>query len=61
MADIKQAALWMQEGKTVASVEAGRGSGIYMAENERFYLRRNAVRTQLTINDLIAEDWEILI
>ena len=61
MADIKQAAKWMQEGKSVSSFDSGRGSGIYMScENEVFYQIRNGVRVDLTINDLLADDWELV-
>ena len=60
MADIKQAAKWMREGKTVQSFDSGRGTGMYLAENERFYMRRTGLKVNLTIEDIEAEDWEVV-
>lgn len=60
MADIKQAAKWMQQGKIVSSAESQRISPIYMnTDSDLFYTFPNRVRTYLTINDLLADDWEV--
>jgi len=59
MADIQQAAKWMQEGKHVYSFDSQRGSGIYMNEDEYFFSRRSGVRIQFQLADLLADDWEI--
>jgi hypothetical protein len=59
MADVKQAAKWMQEGKRVYSYDSNRTQAIYMSENELFYTVETGARVQIQLPDLLAEDWEI--
>jgi hypothetical protein len=60
MSDIKQAAKWMQEGKRVESFSARRSSGIYAREQDgEFFTMRTGIRVRLTMDDLLADDWEI--
>ena len=59
MADIKQAAKWMQKGRRVYSVDSQRSQSIYMNENELFYGAVSGVRTFFHLEDLLADDWEI--
>ena len=59
MADIQQAAKWMQEGKRVYSQCSQRMYPIYMNEFEIFYQAHNGVKTFITLPDVLANDWEI--
>jgi hypothetical protein len=59
MADIRQAAKWMVEGKSVYSSDSQRSSAIYMNEAELFYSTKRGARVQFSLSDLLAGDWEI--
>lgn len=60
MADIKQAAKWMQEGKHVESFSARRSSGIHARDLDgELFAVKTGIRIKLTIDDLLADDWEI--
>jgi hypothetical protein len=64
MADIRQAAKWMQEGKKVRRPHWYDGCLLYYHERESICILREdkvsvAQRTWITLMDLLAGDWEI--
>lgn len=60
MANIQQAAKWMEQGKRVESFSARRSSGIYAYEGTGdFFSANSGVRIKITLDDLLADDWEL--
>ena len=63
MADIKQAAKWMQEGKVVHRVSADADSSIrYMYNGDWFVADDLFPEFEvgiITLTDILAEDWEL--
>jgi len=57
MADIKQAARWMKEGMSVKRPD-NEDDGVYAA-SVGFVERNEENRAWLTVDDLLADDWEI--
>ena len=59
MADIKQAAKWMNEGRPVRRPQS-EDDGIYEASSIGHFVERNTEdKAWLTTEDLLADDWEI--
>lgn len=58
MADIKQAAKWMDEGKRVKRPDS-EDDGVYAASNCKFVLRNGQDVAWLQTTDLLADDWEV--
>ena len=58
MADIKQAALWLKEGKRVRRPDWW-GNLVCYAQNHRI-IYSNGERYEIYVPDLLADDWEIV-
>jgi hypothetical protein len=58
MADIKQAAKWMNEGENVKRPDS-ENDGTYASDDSGFVLRNGQDIAWLQTTDLLAEDWEL--
>jgi hypothetical protein len=59
MADIKQAAKWMQDGKRVRRTLWGNSESIGPQSYRQDVVDQDGERTRFLVDDLLADDWQL--